>query len=66
MNCSQSLSVGFSTQQEAVDVARPTPEGAHYHVDVIYLFTGTHDQHTPELTEEPSNTYWWVQSYNRF
>ncbi len=32
-----SLSVGFSIQEEAVDVARSTPQGAHYHVDVIYL-----------------------------
>ncbi len=32
-----SLSVGFSTQDEAMDVARSAPQGAHYHADVIYL-----------------------------
>ncbi len=31
------LSVGFSTQEEAMDVARSAPQGAHYHADVIYL-----------------------------
>ncbi len=38
--CSSSslfLSVGFSIQDEAVDVARSAPQGAHYHADAIYL-----------------------------
>ncbi len=30
-------SVGFSIQDEAMDVARSAPQGAHHHVDVIYL-----------------------------
>ncbi len=34
---SLSLSVGFSIQDEAMDVARSTPQEAHYHTDVIYL-----------------------------
>ncbi len=34
---SLSLSVEFSIQDEAVDVARPAPQGAHYHAEVIYL-----------------------------
>ncbi len=35
---SLSLSEGFSIQDEAVDVARSAPQGAHYyHADVIYL-----------------------------
>ncbi len=29
--------VGFSTQDEVVDVARSTPQEAHHHVDVIVL-----------------------------
>ncbi len=33
------LSVGFSTQDEAMDVARSAPLGAHYHADVIYLLS---------------------------
>ncbi len=37
LSSSLSLSVGFSIQDEAVDVARSTPQGAHYHADVIYL-----------------------------
>ncbi len=32
-----SLLVGFSIHDEAMDVAQPTPQGAHYHTDVIYL-----------------------------
>ncbi len=28
---------GFSIQDEAMDVSRSAPQGAHYHVDVIYL-----------------------------
>ncbi len=33
-----SLSVGFSIQDEAMDVALSAPQGAHYyHADVIYL-----------------------------
>ncbi len=31
------LSVGVSMQDEAVDVIRAAPQGAHYHADVIYL-----------------------------
>ncbi len=31
------MPVGFSIQDEAMDVARSAPQGAHYHVDVIYL-----------------------------
>ncbi len=34
---SLSLLVGFSIQDEAMDVARSAPQGAHYHTDVIYL-----------------------------
>ncbi len=34
---SLSLSVGFSMQDEAMDVARSAPQGAHYNVDVIFL-----------------------------
>ncbi len=37
MSSSLSLLVGFSIQDEAVDVARSAPQGAHYHADVIYL-----------------------------
>ncbi len=29
--------VGFSIQDEAMDAARSTPQGAHYHADVINL-----------------------------
>ncbi len=29
--------VGFSIQDEAMDVTRSAPQGAHYHDDVIYL-----------------------------
>ncbi len=32
-----SLSAGFSIQDEAMDIARSTPQGAHYHADAIYL-----------------------------
>ncbi len=33
-----SLSVGFSIQDEAMDVARSAPQGApYYHADAIYL-----------------------------
>ncbi len=35
--CAVALSVGFSIQDEVMDVARSAPQGAHYHVDVIYL-----------------------------
>ncbi len=31
-----SLSVGFPIQDDAMDVARSAPQGAHCHVDVIY------------------------------
>ncbi len=34
---SLSLLVGFSIQDEAVDVAQSAPQRAHYHADVIYL-----------------------------
>ncbi len=34
-----SLSVGFSIQDEAPDVARSAPQGAHYNVNAIYLLT---------------------------
>ncbi len=37
LSSSLSLSVGFSIQDEVVDVARSAPQGAHYHADVIYL-----------------------------
>ncbi len=37
LSCGLSLSVGFSIQDEAMDAARPTPQGAHYHVGVIYI-----------------------------
>ncbi len=29
--------VGFSIQDEAMDIARSAPQGAHYHAVVIYL-----------------------------
>ncbi len=37
LSSSLSMSVGFSIQDEAVDVARSVPQGAHYHADAIYL-----------------------------
>ncbi len=38
LSSSLSLLVGFSIQDEAMDVARSAPQGAHYyHEDVIYL-----------------------------
>ncbi len=37
LSSSLSLSAGFSIQDEAMDVARSAPQGAHYHVDVIYF-----------------------------
>ncbi len=37
LSSSPSLSVGFSIQDEAMDVARSTPQGAHYHKGVINL-----------------------------
>ncbi len=37
LSSSLSLSEGFSIQDEAMDVARSAPQGAHYHADVIYL-----------------------------
>ncbi len=37
VSSSLSLSVGFSIQDEARDVARSTPQGAHYHADSSYL-----------------------------
>ncbi len=32
-----SFGVGFSIQEEAVDVAKPAPSGAYCHPNVIYL-----------------------------
>ncbi len=37
LSCRLSLSVGFSIQDIAMDVAQSTPQGAHYHANVIYL-----------------------------
>ncbi len=37
LSSSLSFSVGFFIQDEAMDVARSAPLGAHYHADVIYL-----------------------------
>ncbi len=37
LSSSLSLLVGFSIKDEAMDVARSAPQGAHYHADVIYL-----------------------------
>ncbi len=37
LTSSQSLLLGFSIQDESTDVAQSTPQGAHYHADVIYL-----------------------------
>ncbi len=38
LSSSLSLSVGFFIQDEAMDVARSAPQGAHYyHADAIYL-----------------------------
>ncbi len=37
MWCSLSLSVGFSIQDEAVDIAGSAPQGTHYHLDASYL-----------------------------
>ncbi len=37
LSSSLSLLVGFSLQDEAMDVARSAPQGAQYHVDVIYM-----------------------------
>ncbi len=37
LSSSPSFSVGFSFQDEAMDVARSAPQGTHYHADVIYL-----------------------------
>ncbi len=37
LSSSLSLSVGFSVQDEDVDVALFAPQGAHYHADVTYL-----------------------------
>ncbi len=37
LSSSLSLSVGFSIYDEAMDVARSAPQGAHYHADVILL-----------------------------
>ncbi len=31
------LSVGFSIQDEVMDIARPVPKDSHYPVDGIYL-----------------------------
>ncbi len=37
LSSSLSLSIGFSIQDETMDVARSAPQGSHYHADVIYL-----------------------------
>ncbi len=37
LRSSLSLSVGFSIQDEAMDVVWSAPQGDHCHVDVIYL-----------------------------
>ncbi len=37
LSSSLSLSVGFATQDEALDVARSAPQGAHYYADVMHL-----------------------------
>ncbi len=37
LSSSLSLSVRFSIQDEAMDVARSAPQGAHYYADVTYL-----------------------------
>ncbi len=37
LSSSLSLPVGFSIQDEATDVARSTPQGAHFHAVVIFL-----------------------------
>ncbi len=37
LSSSLSLSVGFSIQDETIDVSRFAPQGAHYHAGVIYL-----------------------------
>ncbi len=39
LSSSLSLLVGFSIQDEAIDVARPAPQEAAYHSDVIYFVT---------------------------
>ncbi len=36
LNSSPPWSVGLSTQNDAMDVARSAPQGAHYNADVIY------------------------------
>ncbi len=37
LSSSLSLSVGFSIQDEAMDVVRSAPPWAHYHADIIDL-----------------------------
>ncbi len=37
LSSSLSLPAGFSIQDEAMDVARPAPQGSHFHADVIDL-----------------------------
>ncbi len=37
LSSSLSLPVGFSIQDEAMDVARSAPQRAHFHAGVIYL-----------------------------
>ncbi len=39
LSSSLSFSVGFSVQDEAVNVARSAPQGDHYYADVIYLLS---------------------------
>ncbi len=37
LSSSLSLSVGFSIQDEAMDVSQSVPQGAHFHADIIYF-----------------------------
>ncbi len=37
LSSSLSVSVGFSIQNEAMDVARSAPQRGHYHVEVIFF-----------------------------
>ncbi len=37
LSSSSFRSLGVSTQDEAMDVARSAPQEAHYHADVIFL-----------------------------
>ncbi len=39
LSSSQSVSIGFSIQDEPMDVARSAPQRAHYHADVMHLLS---------------------------